>query len=440
VFAVLDWMAHGHWPLALAVLVGLLNLLGLPSTHPPEERRSERSPAVAALGQWLIRLLWVARAATYAYVTYSVTNNADETSFQAKTAIAAGAAQAFTLLIVTGGHVAGFFVDWKFLRGWNALRYLLRIATGVLFAGYAGLLGDVVGTVVRWVPARPYDLFDRWLWSWAAALLTGVFFLLFVGAIVSVEGLLQSGAARLLGPDNAPGSWLEKHAPARLVLTDTECSFEYRFVVNFHWYGPRRLRPVRGRTRQRLALYEQPLGHDERQALVDRVADVLWADLPPRWVNAALTYRAAGDHEEVALRVNVWGPCNEQGVSVGEAQESRLTSFVEIESLRRLRAVGYEAGMGTSFQWVLSFDATRRSPRDEDNPLPRDRAWWRPSPFYEEPAWFVPPSRADYRDDLRRFPIVRRMRPGWLRQRLIRDAPVPPDDALTPVEDPALEG
>jgi hypothetical protein len=449
--AVIDWMAHGRWPLVLAVLVGLLNLLGMPATQPSDGERSERHPGVAAFGRWLSGLLWVARAATFAYLTYSITNNADQTSFQARSAIVAGAAQAFVLLLAVARHLAGFVVEWKFVRGLNALRYLLRIATGVLLAGYAGMLADVVGIVVPWVPSHVYRLLDRWLWSWVAAPLTGVTSLVLVLVIVLVEGLLQSGAAHLLGRGNALGAWLVKHAPARLVLTDDAYFFEYRFMADISWHGRRRRRPIGRRARQRLAHHEQLLRPDERQALVDRVADVLWADVPPRWTNASLTYRAAGSHEELEFRVNVMGPPDERGVSLGEARESRLTSFVEVESLRRLRAADYEAGMGTPFQWELAFSEADRWSRDDSVRSPRGPASWRPSRSYDElawfasptdslqePAWLEPPTRADYRDDLRRFPIIRRMRPGWLRERLSREAPVPTDVELLPMGDREL--
>jgi hypothetical protein len=415
--------------LAAAGIIAALTLLQAPPTRPPAERRTERSPVVVALGRWLIRLLWLARSAAYAYAAFSFTSGLAETTFQARTAILAGTGQMLTLLLKVARHLAGFVVDWTFLRGLNSLRYLLGVAAAVLLAGYAGLLADIAETVVPWVPVHVYGLLREWgVWSWVAVPLAGLSFFVVVFVSVLVESVLQYAAARVLGRDNAVGSWLEQHLPARLVLTDTEYIFEYKFLVEFRTYGPRTPRPIRRRTRQRLARYEQPLGREEEQALVDRVADVLWADFPPRWTNFALTYRAAGRYEELAARLNVMSPPNERGVSVGEVREWELVGFAELGSLRRLRAAGYKAGEGTPFEWVLSFNAERGFRTDEGCVQPHDRAWWRPSHSYEEPEWFRPPAREDYHEDLRRFPIVRRVRPRWLRERLRGGAPARTQD------------
>lgn len=150
---------------------------------------------------------------------------------------------------------------------------------------------------------------------------------------------------------------------------------------------------------------------------MDRVADVLWGDFPPRWANFALTYRAAGRHEELVARLNVMSP-PEHGVSIGEEREWDLAGFAELESLHQLRAAGYKAGEGTPFEWVLSFNAQLGFRTDEHCKRPHDRAWWRPSHRHGEPEWLRPPAREDYQEDLRRFLIVRRLRPRWLRDRL----------------------
>lgn len=407
--------------LAAAGLVVALALLEVPPTRPPAERRTERSPAVAGLGRWLIRFLWLARGAVGAYATYSFTTGLADAAFEINTAILTGGGLVLTLLLRVASHLAGFVVDWTFLRGLNGLRYLLGLVASALLAGYGGLLAEIVKTVVPGVSVHVNELLREWgLSVWVAAPLAGLGFLVVVFLSVLVESVLQYAAARILGRDNAVGSWLEEHMPARLVRTDTEIFFKCTNLIQY--YGPRTPRPIRRRTRQRLARHEQPLGREDEEALVDHVADVLWADFPPRWANFALTYRAAGRHEELVARLNVMTP-RVEGVSVGEQREWDLAGFAEIELLRRLRAAAYKAGEGTRFEWVLSFDAQRGFHTDEDLKPPRDRAWWRPSHRQGEPEWLRPPAREDYREDLRRFPIVRRLRPSWLSDRLRRGAP-----------------
>jgi hypothetical protein len=407
--------------LTAAGVTVLLGLQQLPPTRPPGQQRVQRSPAVAALGRALIVPLWLARAVTYAGAAFFLTAGLAETDFRSGAAILAGAGQVLTLLLKLASHLAGFVVDWAFLRGLTFLRYLAGAAAAVLLAGYSGLLAEAAEKIVTWVPVSVYESLRDWgVWGWIAGPVAALSFVLFVILIVIIESMLQYATARLLGPDNVLSAWLIEHLPARLVLTETDYLFEFKFGIQFHWYGPRRgPRPVSGREKQRLAKYEQPLSPAEQQAIADHVAGGLWAGFPPRWANFALTYRAAAEHEELTATLNVMTPRDERGVSIGQSQEWDLSGFTEIESLRRLRAAGYEAGMGTPFEWILSLNAKRTYQASEDIAQPYDRAWWRARfDDGEGPQWTEPPTRQDYREDLRRFPILRRMRPFWLRDQL----------------------
>jgi hypothetical protein len=423
-----DVTAATRHQLALAAsgIAVVINLLLIPPIHPPASRRIQRPPAVAALGRALILLLWAARTAVYAWAVFSITGGLHETGFMARSAILVGIAQVLMLLLKVAGRLAGFIVDWAFLRGLSGLRYLAGVAAAAVLAGYSGLLAEIAETVVTWVPVEVYQSLHGWgVWGWVAILLAGLSFVVFILAAVLVESLLQVGAARILGPDNEVSAWLIEHLPARLVLTETDYLFEFNFFVQFHWYGPRPgPRPIGGRERQRLARLERPLSREEEQAIADDIANRLWSGFPPRWANFALRYRAAGEHEELEAELNVMTPRDERGVSVGRSREWDLSGFTGIESLRRLRAAGYRAGLGTPFEWVLSFNARRDYRAGEDVVSPYDRAWWRAG--YDDgdgPRWTQPPTREDYREDLRRFPIVRRMRPSWLRAALRGDTP-----------------
>ncbi|MEU3271422.1 hypothetical protein ABZ639_11280 [Saccharomonospora sp. NPDC006951] len=413
-----------RFAIASAVCAALLSLTRLPLIRPPRRRGRERSRFAATLGGCLIVLLWLARASVYGYAVFVFTVGLSDTTFDATAAVLAVTGRLLTLAGMAARHLAGFAVDWDFLRGLNMPRYVLGLAATAPLVGFGGLLAEFAENVVLWVPVHTYELLHGWgLWSWLSVVLACVAYLPVVVAAVVVESVLQYAAGLLLGKDNVAGAWLTEHLPARLVLTDTEYRFEYKFLFEFGKYGPRRPRTVGRRGGQRLARYEQPLTDDEQRLLIEDLADGLSADFPPRWANFSLTYRAAGDHEEVTARLNVMSPPDDKGISVGRPREWDLTGFAGIDALRRLRAAAYSAGLGTPFEWVLSFDAERGFLADENVVRPRGRARWRPEYSGTEPEWRNAPSRTDYRKDLRRFPIVRTMRPVWLRERLTAPAP-----------------
>src|SRR5215218_4960422 len=109
-----------------------INLLLMPPIHPPALQRARRSPAIAALGRSLILLLWAARTAVYAWAVWSITGSLHETGFLARSAILAGTVQVLALLLKAASHLAGFVVDWAFLRELGGLRYLAGVAAAVV--------------------------------------------------------------------------------------------------------------------------------------------------------------------------------------------------------------------------------------------------------------------------------------------------------------------
>lgn len=389
-----------------------------PRLRPPREQRAERAPVVAGFGRVLILATWLARLCVVAFGSFLFTTALGAPEFNAPAAFTVGIYNALGLVLTCGRWLTGFVVDWSFLRGWRGVRYVAGLAAGVVITGYAGFLAEVVQEVVFAVPAGIYEALRGWgFWSWLAVTATALATVVFVLVLVIVESALQHLAARILGRNNAVGAWLERNAPARVVVNDVAYVFQLRFPIELSWPKLRDPERVAVLNAKRYGKYEQPLDDDERTVLMERIADVLAQDLPPRWSNVSLTYRAAGRHEELVLRRNVMSAPDEHGVSVGQSTETELTDFPELDALRRLRADGYQAGYGTPFQWCLHFSAERTFYRDDTVPA-RGRAHWNPVYTEDEPEWIRPPSRQDYREDLERFPIKESVRPVWLRRRL----------------------
>lgn len=413
---------HNRLATFSAVFTGALVLLQTPAFRRPADTRRRRAPVIAAVGLGLSWPLWLARGALYVVATLWIALGLDEHSFQPRAAAIVLGNQVLTVLFTLTRRLAGFDEDLTFLRGRRAVTYLV---TGLAFAGiagYAGLLADVAVLTLTWIPSQLYGRLHAWGWPGVLAFpMAGLGFVFAVLLSTVVASALLWSVARLLGHNNPVGKWLEEHLPARLVLTETEYFFEYNFFVRLHFDGSRRgPRPLSARERQRWGRFEQPLSDAERTTLVNSVADRLWAQAPPNWAGFSLSYRAAGNHEELTATINVMSPPDEHGGRTGSQEPWNLSGFTDLPALRRLRAAGYKPGYGTPFQWYLHLNTARYYHSDDTVPAPRGDPRWVSFQEDEEAQWIQPPTAADYRADLRQFPIARRFRRRWLRERLRR--------------------
>ncbi|WP_028847108.1 hypothetical protein [Thermocrispum agreste] len=385
----------------------------------PGGDRRKRSRLARIVGWGLIYATWTTQVALASFTTFLFTVSVTTTDFRPAVAVAAGSYALLSVIMKFARWVAGFAVDWSFLRGRKLLRWLAGVATRVAIAGYGGLLVELV-KVVGWdIPTGFHAFFRDWTGSGLLAVpCTAVAFVLYVLVVLACDTVLQHVAARLLGRDNAVGAWLAEHAPIHLENTDEKFVFEFRFFVRFRVHKQRHPWEIEEKYSRKYGPHARPLAAEEQAALVDRVADAVVPQLPPAWLSCRLVYRAVGSHEEVVVRASTLGPPDPFGDPVVEVADTELTGFPEVDALRRLRAAGYRPGRGAGFEWVLTFDAEGAGTWQADAEATRGEATWHRAPIGREPAWVRSPRRKDFRDDLRRYPLKRSLRPIWLWLRL----------------------
>jgi hypothetical protein len=412
--------------LATALMTAVLYLTMWPSTRPPAEEEVPRSAHVARTGRLVMALAWIVRSVVYGFATYLVTDNLNKPGFHAGVAALSAFGQLLTLLSTWGSDRAGFPVDWSFLRGLRAVRHVLRIGVAALIAGYAATLAQAAESAFSSGPGRVFHAVrDLGLWGWSAVLVTVVLCLFAVFVVVLVESGLQRLAARLIGRDNAVGSWLEENAPARIERIpmgpwEGMRIFHFDFIVQLTlpiggfgaWLGEAQ---ARNGDIARMRAYERGMSHADQAALRERVCAATAAVGPDGWQTLTLEYHAVADHEELVLTVNA------DRRAPDEYEERRvLHDFAELDALRQLRAANYKAGYGAPFSQQFRVE---RAPVDSYAAESGDQTPWRLAGSaldFREPPWRVPPTRRQYRADLKRFPISRPVRPLWLRARLHR--------------------
>jgi hypothetical protein len=416
---------------ALAVVVFFAVLLLWPTTSPPATSPSATDPSAPdqarepaptarpAVGRALIGISHLLRAGLTGYGVYYLTFDLD-VAFQPLLAGLAAIAYGNALVGRWGQHLAGFPVDWGFLRGAALLRYLLRIAIGVAAAGYARVLSHYWWAVVDAVPLAVY----RWLRAedvavWLAVLVTGLGVLLLLFVIATILTVVQRVAAQLLGPDNAVSAWLADHGAMTWIHAPDGTVFDGSPLVPFRFSSSFLKRPG-PRMVEKCRPYERPLASpQELDRLVDRIADAALRLAPDR-PYVRVTYRAVADHEEVGLAAS--------DTSLGDwydgletpadrrtpTDEQPIADFPELAALRRLRESTYAAGRGAAY----TLHVTVASPPDENH-----FGWRRWTSEWTDggpprPAWRQAPRPRQYVADLRRFPAARRMVPLWLREEL----------------------
>ncbi|GHH78079.1 hypothetical protein GCM10018793_27520 [Streptomyces sulfonofaciens] len=440
---------RAHLSLAIALIVTSILLLAWPPMRPPPDQAVPRSAATVTAGRLLISAAWLARCAASGFVGYFISSRLQEhPGFHAGVALFSVAGAVLALLVQCGSAMVGFRPEWPFTRNpLSILRHLLNTAAFAILAGYATLLPGAVETALTWVPSHTYGYWTQRAPAWLGAPLAVVTCVLWFVAVLAVEGVLQWLLAAALGRENTLGAWLADHSPVKFARTAADVSFAFEFwviactyynsdrftaltvrflVVPFSYSGDRGMLPGRKPRPERLRAmraHERPLPDEEERALKDRIAAAAVACAPGPWRTLLLEHRAVLGHQEVQLEVDP--PAARRWDPVGEAPQDpqhtvlQLTGFPELAALWRLREAAYRAGEGAPYVQTLTVDeepATRRAD-------PGARPWrvtFRDGHDLVPPTWQRPPTRRQYREDLRRFPRLRGGRPFWLRERVSR--------------------
>jgi len=403
--------------LALAATVLLLYLLMWPAaraTGPANGTSAGRTVGRAIM--WTSHLV---RAGLAGYGVYYLTTDLT-IAFLPTLAVLAVVGYANGLVGRWGRHLAGLPVGWRFVRGAALLRYLLRVAIGVAVAGYSRVLSHYWWAFVDAVPLTVY----RWLrdalgtaWLAVPAAALGCLALLFAVAVVAT--VVHKVTAQLLGPRNAVSRWLAEHGAMTWIRAPEGTVFDGGLLVPFRFASSYPNEPGR-RTVERCRAFRRPLSTEEADELLDQIVEAALRVGPDR-PYLLLTYRAAGDHEEVGLAAgetayDLWDeelgdPDSDQPA---RDDEQVLTDFPAVAALRRLRASTYVAGRGAPF----TLRVTIERPRDEEGTVWREwNTEWTVGGA-PRPGWRQPPRPNQYAADLRRFPAARRMVPLWLREEL----------------------
>lgn len=390
--------------LALSGMLLLVLLLFGPLPLASHDTGVHRKRSTARLGWYLDGGVWLLQCLLTAYGSYYLAGQL-EREFQPILAGLALLGSGFTLIRLWARHLNGIDIEWSFLRGAAGLRYL---ANRIVLAAIAGAW-LLLAYWVWFLPSRAY----RWLSD-----VTGTAWLAVPGTLLScllllvMLGLLQRLAVRLLGADNAVGRWLDEHS---LVVYQRTRDGTYINFLGFRYTNTFPAGPSRWQY-ERMRQYMRTLLPDEERELLRRIEEAMVA-YAPDWDRLRLDYRAVTEHQEITLTVTrASGPAVEQ---------LQLPDFPARDALWRLREAGYSAGYGAPYSWYLElskyqpgsgpdrrYTASYQSISQYDMfgmPVPLDD---------EEPAWVQSPTRAQYAADLRRFPIVRAVRPAWLRRRL----------------------
>lgn len=183
-------------------------------------------------------------------------------------------------------------IDWAFLHGVNAIRFLLNAVLAAAIAGYASTLVKITDTVVTWILTHAFRQLADWGVGTVLAVLGAAIFTVFcLIVLLIVESVLQFLAAVLIGRDNAVGAWLDENLPAKLERTNTYVFFQLNFPIEFHWYADRNGVRIRRRSLERLRNHERRLSREDEYALVEQVANALVRKAPPQWERLRLDYR-----------------------------------------------------------------------------------------------------------------------------------------------------
>lgn len=384
------------------------------------------TPATRWCGRMLIRATYLIGAGLAGYGVYHLTTEPAVTFLPLLAGLAVAAA-VNRLLEKWGRHLAGFTVDWKFLRGAALVRYLLRVAVGAAVAGSSRILSHYWWAFLDAAPLAVYrwlreQLGTAWLAVPVTVLAAVLVALLLYVTVAVVATVLKWIIAQVLGPGNAASRWLAAHAAMTWVRAPEGTVISGGPLLPFSYSSsfPNRPGP---RTVARQRRRERPLSKEEHDQLVDRIAEAALAAAPEH-PYLRLTYRAAGGHEEIVLagattRFAHWSDrfLPESEAAPAPEVERELAEFPECTALRRLREAAYRAGYGAPFTLHVTVD------RPEWREAPRRRYWreveWELTEAgAPRPAWRRPPRPADYVADLRRFPAARRMVPLWLREEL----------------------
>jgi hypothetical protein len=459
-FLNLDGSARIGACLALAGLAVGLRLMDRPERRAPQDKAVPRPAKARRAGAALIVGAWLGRSALAGVVAYTVAIRFHEPpGFDTRVAVAVGVGRILQAVLEGGRRVAGFPREVE--AGHPAVggvRWLVNSVLAMVLAGYAavipGLLSDP-GRVVealtssRWWPSIPgYHALAEAAGTWLAVTVTVIALLLLLAVAIVLVGLIQRGLAKLIGPDNPLSESLRKDALFWFERTDTTVRlllrmpiqidhydseygrWTYVSIFGFTWKaessfpmqdrisGPR-LRRKYGERRRALAA--QPARAEE---LRQQVIDELTAVAPDGWRMLRLEYRAIVGHEETEVTVD-GDPRGSQDASDASDDEETtgtvlpLPGFAATGALRELREAGYEPGFGAPF--VLSLTLQQQEPETSPGSaritlVPTLREGDRST----EPAWVHKPTRRQYRMELERFPIDRKVRPFWLRNRLHR--------------------
>jgi hypothetical protein len=454
--------------LVQAGLVLLGYLLVWPPTRPATD--AARPGFLGLLGRLLAALGWTITAAAAGAGGYLLMTTPPNAGFTASMAALPVLITLVRPLWLAGRQLSGFPTDWSRYRGLALIPLVVNTAAAAAVAGFSTVLARVAWLVFSWVPVHFFLLLHHlwhnlWLTVLVCVLLAPVWILLLGMLEVPVQFL----AARLLGRHNAIGEWLDDALPARLrigrdgLLVKLELgpvhlhyTYQVRNTVTYTsststgyisgtgFGGHYNLRGhvntqthsvtlprhtvtrehVTPRVVRRLARYERPMAAETERALTERIAR---AALPyaytPHWYSISVHYRAVGDHEEVTVvtgfLVDKSGELTTlDGSGSGKTHELDVADFPELEALRQLREAGYRAGRGTPFAWRLSLRRKTRHARvtaGPDDPRPWSDLTWRPIEDEAEPRWRAAPTSAQKSVELQRFPVVRGLRPEWLR-------------------------
>ena len=326
----------------------------------------------------LIRATYLIGAGLAGYGVYHLTTEPAVTFLPLLAGLAVAAA-VNRLLEKWGRHLAGFTVDWKFLRGAALVRYLLRVAVGAAVAGSSRILSHYWWAFLDAAPLAVYrwlreQLGTAWLAVPVTVLAAVLVALLLYVTVAVVATVLKWIIAQVLGPGNAASRWLAAHAAMTWVRAPEGTVISGGPLLPFSYSSsfPNRPGP---RTVARQRRRERPLSKEEHDQLVDRIAEAALAAAPEH-PYLRLTYRAAGGHEEIVLagattRFAHWSDrfLPESEAAPAPEVERELAEFPECTALRRLREAAYRAGYGAPFTLHVTVD------RPEWREAPRRRYW-----------------------------------------------------------------
>jgi hypothetical protein len=419
--------------LACCCVLVLMLLLMWPATRPEARVAVARSPGSLRAGRALIGLIWTIRCVIGGFAGYYVAERMARAGFQTRVAALADINVVLLALLGLGRHLAGFPPPRRRVApAVRVLRFLVNAALAGLIAGYATILPHLLAVATTWVPRHAVRFSSRHVSAWLAWPIIIVVCYLALAIAATAVTAAQRLLIRLLGDDNPLGDWLSDNYLIRYERTAEHVLFDWKLLSRLYYYncdqgyrirvrfllafdGYSEFGPFRGLSgifgkAWPLRSWPAPLSEAEIAPPRDQAAAALLACVSGEWQHVQFVYRSIVGHEEIVYRLDPPHPLRDVD-EPDQALARRLDNTAARDALRRLRQAHYRPGYGAPFTFVLTL-ARRPNPREDQQP------WYIAASGTDgnaEPAWDVPPTRRQYRQDLRRFRLDRGLRPFWLR-------------------------